>query len=56
MGGGVTYRRTIDPNFSRNAGLSKEIENPGEEQQELEFQLGVSLFSGERKSWGRRDE
>jgi hypothetical protein len=26
MGGGVTYRRTIDPNFSRNVGLSKEIE------------------------------
>jgi hypothetical protein len=25
-GGGVTYRRTNDPNFSRNVGLSKEIE------------------------------
>jgi hypothetical protein len=26
MGGGVTYWRAIDPNFSRNVGLSKEIE------------------------------
>jgi hypothetical protein len=24
--GGVTYRRANDPNFSRNVGLSKEIE------------------------------
>jgi hypothetical protein len=26
MGGGVTYRRTNDPSFSRNVRLSKEIE------------------------------
>jgi hypothetical protein len=25
ISGGVTYRRTIDPNLSRNDGLSKEI-------------------------------
>jgi hypothetical protein len=35
------------------AGRSK---NQGEEQQELGYELGVSLFSGERKSRGGRDK
>jgi hypothetical protein len=54
--GGVTYRRAIDPSFSKNVGLNKEIENLGVEQQELELEQMGRCFSGERKSRGRRDE
>jgi hypothetical protein len=37
-------------------GWARRSKNRDEEQQELEFELGVSLFSGERKSRGGRDK
>jgi hypothetical protein len=37
-------------------GWARRSKNRDEEQQELKFELGVSLFSGERKSWGGRDK
>ena len=46
--GGVTYRRTNAPNLSSKDGLSKEIENREQEQQEHEFELWWGVWSGER--------
>jgi hypothetical protein len=37
-------------------GRARRSKNPDEEQQELGFELSVSLFSGERKRWGGRDK
>jgi hypothetical protein len=51
--GGVTYRRANAPNLSREDGLSKEIENREQEQQEHEFEKRWCVFSGEREWNGR---
>src|SRR5664279_1896349 len=47
--GGVTYRREVDPNISKNGGLNKDIEKSVQEQQEHEFGQRQSDFLGERK-------
>jgi hypothetical protein len=48
---GVTYQRTNAPNLSSKDGLSKEIENREQEQQELVFELWSEDISGERVKW-----
>jgi hypothetical protein len=48
---GVTYRRTNALNLSSKDGLSKEIENREQEQQELVFELWSEDISGERVKW-----
>jgi hypothetical protein len=49
--GGVTYRRTNAPNLSSKDGLSKEIENREQEQQEHESEKWCGVFLGERVEW-----
>jgi hypothetical protein len=48
---GVTYQRTNAPNLSSKDGLSKEIENHEEEQQEHGFELWCGDISGEGVKW-----
>jgi hypothetical protein len=48
---GVTYQRTNAPNLSSKDGLSKEIENREEEQQEHGFELWCGDISGDRVKW-----
>jgi hypothetical protein len=48
---GVTYRRTNAPNLSNKDGLSKEIKNCEQEQQEHGFELWSEDISGERVKW-----
>jgi hypothetical protein len=48
---GVTYRRTNAPNLNNKDGLSKEIENREQEQQEYEYEKWCGIFSGERVEW-----
>ena len=47
--GGGTYQGAIPPKISSKDGLSKEIENREQEQQELELEQVFRCFSGERK-------
>jgi hypothetical protein len=47
---GVTYRRTNAPNLGSKDGLSKEIENREQEQQEHGFEQWSVDFLGERES------
>ena len=47
--GGGTYQGAIPPKISRKYGMSKEIENREQEQQELELEKVFRCFSGERK-------
>src|SRR3954462_15112426 len=47
--GGGTYQGAIPPKISSKEGLSKEIENHEQEQQELELEQVFRCFSGERK-------
>jgi hypothetical protein len=47
----VTYRRTNAPNLSSKDGLSKEIKNCEQEQQELVFELWSEDILGERVKW-----
>ena len=51
MYGGVTYQRTIAPNFSRNEGLSKEIDFWENEQQNscLREVVGVLRVRGRER-------
>src|SRR3954466_10688361 len=53
--GGGTYQGAIPPKISSKDGLSKEIENREQEQQELELEKVFRCFSGERKKWLGRD-
>jgi hypothetical protein len=46
---GVTYQRTNAPNLSSKDGLSKEIKNREEEQQEHGFELWCGHISRERE-------
>jgi hypothetical protein len=48
---GVTYQRTNAPNLSSKDGLSKEIENCEQEQQEHGFELWSEDISGKRSKW-----
>jgi hypothetical protein len=48
---GVTYRRTNAPNLRSKDGLSKEIKNREQEQQELVFELWSEDILGERVKW-----
>jgi hypothetical protein len=48
---GATYRRTNAPNLSSKDGLSKEIENHEQEQQEYKFEQKCGVFLGERVKW-----
>ena len=53
--GGGTYQGAIPPKINSKDGLSKEIENREQEQQELELEKVFRCFSGERKKMaGRR--
>src|SRR3954469_9674513 len=53
--GGGTYQGAIPPKISSKDGLSKEIKNRKQEQQELELEKVFRCFSGERKKMaGRR--
>ena len=49
--GGGTYQGEIPPKISSKDGLSKEIENREQEQQELELEKFFRCFSVERKKW-----
>ena len=51
MNGGVTYQRTNAPNLSNKDGLSKEIENHENGQQEHDFEDGKCLWSGKIREW-----
>src|SRR3954471_22376456 len=52
--GGVTYQGAIPPKISSKDGLSKEIENREQEQQELELEQAFRCFLGERKKMAVR--
>ena len=52
--GGGTYQGAIPQKISSNDGLSKEIENREQEQQELELEQVFRCFSGERKKLALR--
>src|SRR3954463_12703814 len=49
--GGGTYQGAIPPKIRSKDGLSKEIKNREQEQQELELEKFFWCFSGERKKW-----
>jgi hypothetical protein len=48
---GATYWRTNAPNLSSKDGLSKEIKNREQEQQEHRFELWSGDFLRERVKW-----
>src|SRR3954466_10544926 len=55
ISGGGTYQGAIPQKISSKDGLSKEIENREQEQQELELEKVFWCFSRERKKWLGRD-
>ena len=54
ISGGVTYQGTNAPNLSRKDGLSKEIENHENNQQEHEFEQSLGVFREREKSGRKR--
>ena len=51
ISGGDTYQGAIPPKISSKDGLSKEIENREQVEQELKLENFFRCFSGERKKW-----
>src|SRR3954464_10793468 len=52
--GGGTYQGAIPPKISNKDGMSKEIENCEQQQQELEHEQVFRCFSGERNKMAVR--